>query len=267
MNQPVDRFAAFRQLHHADRPLLLPNAWDYASAAALTRDGYPAIGTTSLGVAAASGKPDAAAATRDETLALARSLGRLPSLLTVDVEAGFSDDPDAVADLVDELAGAGAVGVNIEDGRPGGTLTDPARHSAKIAAIKARVPGLFVNARSDTFWLSSSNDAAPLDDTVRRARAYVAAGADGVFVPGVADPSTITLLVAELDVPLNVLYLPGRHTLSDLAELGVARVSTGSLLFRVALGAAVGAADAIRRGEAWDDPTAPSYADVQRLID
>jgi 2-methylisocitrate lyase-like PEP mutase family enzyme len=266
MSRPGDRFAAFRRLHHADRPLFLPNAWDYASAAALAGDGYPAVGTTSLGVAAATGKPDAAAATRDETLALARSLSRLPTLLTVDLEAGFSDNPDTVADLVGELAAAGVVGVNLEDGRGDGTLADPDRHAGKIAAVKARVPELFVNARTDTFWLAGDADPAPVDDTIRRAGAYVTAGADGVFVPGVRDATTITALVADIDAPLNVLYLPGRHTIGELAGLGVARVSTGSWLFRVALGAAVRAVDAVRRGEHRDGPTAPSYAEVQRLI-
>ncbi|MGC9665827.1 isocitrate lyase/PEP mutase family protein [Planosporangium sp. 12N6] len=266
MSQPTDRFAAFRQLHHADRPLLLPNAWDYASAAALVREGHPAIGTTSLGVAAAAGKADATAATRDETLALARHLGRLPSLLTVDVEAGFSDDPQAVADLAAELVRCGAVGVNLEDGRPDGTLTDPTRHAEKIAAVKARVPDLFVNARTDTFWLAGSADAPAINETVRRAATYVEAGADGVFVPGAMDLGTIRFLAGEIGAPLNVLYVPGRHTLADLAGVGVARVSTGSLLFRAALGAAVRAAAAIRHGEAWDDPHTPGYAEVQALV-
>jgi 2-methylisocitrate lyase-like PEP mutase family enzyme len=256
----------FRRLHRPGDPLLLPNAWDFASAAALADAGHRVIGTTSLGVAAAAGKPDAAAATRAETVALTRALGRLPCLLTVDIEAGFSDEPAAVADLAAELAEAGAVGVNIEDGRPDDTLTDPARHSAKIAAIKARVPDLFVNARTDTFWLGAGDE----PDTLRRASAYVAAGADGVFVPGAADPATIRTLAAEIAAPLNILYLPGRHTVIGLAGLGVARVSTGSLLFRVALGAAVAAAGAIERGAPAGldraGPATPSYADIQRLL-
>jgi 2-methylisocitrate lyase-like PEP mutase family enzyme len=262
-----ERFAAFRRLHHADRPLFLPNVWDYASAAALTSDGYPAVGTTSLGVAAAAGKPDAASSTLDETVTLARALNRLPTLLTVDIEGGFSDDPREVAALVAELAALGVVGVNLEDGRTDGTLSDPALHSAKIAAIKQRVPGLFVNARTDTFWLADETERSRLDDTIRRAAVYLAAGADGIFVPGAADADTITALVADIDAPLNVLHLPGRHTLGQLAALGVARVSTGSLLFRVALGAAIRAADAIRRGDSNDGSTPPSYADVQKLIE
>jgi 2-methylisocitrate lyase-like PEP mutase family enzyme len=257
---------AFRRLHRSGDPLLLPNAWDFASAAALAGAGHRAIGTTSLGVAAAAGKPDATAATRAETVtltrALSRLLSRLPCLLTVDIEAGFNDEPTAVADLAAELAEAGAVGVNVEDGRTDGTLDDPERHSAKVAAIKDRVPDLFVNARTDTFWLADGDQA----DTLRRAAAYVAAGADGVFVPGAADPSTIRTLAAEIAVPLNVLYSPGKHTVAGLAGLGVARVSTGSLLFRVALGAAVATIGAVERGEYRADPATPSYADIQRLL-
>ncbi|WP_174514876.1 isocitrate lyase/phosphoenolpyruvate mutase family protein, partial [Streptacidiphilus anmyonensis] len=117
---------AFRALHH--RPgelLLLPNAWDHASAASLAAAGFAAVGTTSLGVAAAAGLPDATGATRAETLRLARVIGRGAFLLSVDIEGGFSDDPGEVAALAVELSEAGAVGVNLEDGRADGSLTPP----------------------------------------------------------------------------------------------------------------------------------------------
>lgn len=120
--------------------------------------------------------------TRADTVALARRLGRLPALLTVDVEAGFSDDPAEVAELVEQMARAGAVGVNIEDGRPDGTLATTAEHCAKVTAIKDRVPELFVNARTDTFWLEPDGISL-VDETLARSAAYVAAGADGIFVP------------------------------------------------------------------------------------
>lgn len=118
--------AAFRALHQAGAPLLLPNAWDYASAAALAAAGFAVVGTTSLGVAAAHGLRDAEGWARSETLALARRLGGLPCLVTVDIEAGFSDGPGEVADLAAELSAAGSVGVNLEDGRPGGASPTPA---------------------------------------------------------------------------------------------------------------------------------------------
>ncbi len=262
MSLSTDRFDTFRQLHHQDDPLLLPNAWDYASAAALAAGGFQAIGTTSLGVAAASGKPDATGDTRDETLALARGISGL-GLVTVDVEGGFSDRPEAVADLAAELAGMGIVGVNIEDGRPDRSLAPVDQQRELIAAVTQRVPELFVNARVDTYWLSGEQ--ASLAETIGRAEAYTAAGAAGIFVPYATDDTTIATLVDALDLPLNVLFTPGRHTYRRLAELGVQRVSCGSLLFRAALHTAVRTASAIREGGPVEAAGIPSYAEVQAL--
>ncbi|NES27376.1 isocitrate lyase/phosphoenolpyruvate mutase family protein [Micromonospora terminaliae] len=258
----TDRAAAFRALHRSGRPLLLPNAWDHASAAALAARGHPAVGTTSLGVAAAAGRPDGTGATRDETLDLARRLRDLPVLLTVDIEDGFDADPAGVAGYVGELAALGVVGVNLEDGRPDGTLAPADEVAAKIAAIRAGVPGLFVNARTDAWWLGAPD---PLPAALERAAAYRAAGADGLFAPAAPD-DTVELLVAEVGLPLNVLHRPGGPDLATLGRLGVARVSTGSLLFRAALGAALHLADAVRAGRDAGLPPAPDYAWVQDLV-
>jgi 2-methylisocitrate lyase-like PEP mutase family enzyme len=254
-----DPVTDFRALHRPGSPLLLPNAWDVASALALAAAGFAAVGTTSLGVAAAHGLPDGAGQGRDQTLSLVRALHRrLPIPLTVDVEGGFGGTPAEVADLAAELAGTGAAGVNIEDGRPGGTLAPPAEQAALIAAVKARVPTLFVNARTDTHWLGVSRP-----ETLDRARRYLDAGADGVFVPAVSDEREIAALAASLQAPLNVLLLPGM-TVPRLAGLGVARVSTGSLLFRAALAATVTTARSIAAG---DPPpaTIPTYAETNAL--
>ncbi|MGC4839497.1 isocitrate lyase/PEP mutase family protein [Micromonospora vinacea] len=258
-----DSRAAFHALHRPGRPLLLPNAWDHASAAALAARGHPAIGTTSLGVAATAGLPDGAAATAAETLALARRLARLPVLLSVDVEAGFSDDPAEVAGYVAELAGLGVVGINLEDGRADGTLADTEATAATVAAVKAAVPELFVNARTDTWWLGVDD---PLPQTLARARAYRVAGADGIFVPGTVDLATLRVLTERIDAPVNALYQPGGPGLAEFGAAGVARVSTGSLLFRAALGAALAAADAVRDGEPTTLAGLPSYAEVQTLV-
>ncbi|MFF3462353.1 isocitrate lyase/PEP mutase family protein [Streptomyces sp. NPDC001984] len=247
--------AAFVGLHHQPgRPLFLPNAWDHASAAALAARGFAAVGTTSLGVAAAVGLPDGAAATRDQTLQLALTLGSGPFLLSVDAEGGFSDDPGEVAEFAKELWAVGAVGINLEDG-----LGPVERHAAKIAAVKSAVPGLFVNARTDTHWLGDGQG------TLRRLDAYQQAGADGVFVPGLTDPARISDLVRHLDVPLNILHSPDGPTLPELAALGVRRVSLGSLLYRRALGAALDAVDGIVGGRAPSRGTTPSYGEVQAL--
>ncbi|MEU1746296.1 isocitrate lyase/PEP mutase family protein [Micromonospora arida] len=258
-----ERRAAFHALHRAGRPLLLPNAWDHASAAALAARGHPAIGTTSLGIAATAGLPDGVAATAGETLALARRLIRLPMLLSVDVEGGFSDDPAEVAEYVSELAGLGVVGINLEDGRADGTLADTELAVAKIVAVKAAAPELFINARTDTWWLGVDD---PLPQTLARARAYRVAGADGIFVPGTVDLATLRVLTDRIDAPVNALYQPGGPGLAELGGAGVARVSTGSLLFRAALGAALAAADAVRDGGPTTPTGLPSYAEVQALV-
>ncbi|WP_406091350.1 isocitrate lyase/phosphoenolpyruvate mutase family protein [Kitasatospora purpeofusca] len=264
---PLD--TPFAALHRRPgEPLLLPNAWDHASAAVLAEQGFAAIGTTSLGVAAAAGLPDGAAATRDETLRLARRLGRSGRyLLSVDVENGFSDDPSEVAVLAVELAESGVVGINLEDGRPDGTLTPAAVHTAKIAAIKDAVPALFVNARTDTHWLAVPD---PVEETGRRLAAYERAGADGLFVPGLTDPAAAARICGAVTAPLNVLYSPTGPALAELAALGVARVSLGSLLYRTALAAAVSTALAVRGGEpaaggSADSAGIPGYAAVRSL--
>lgn len=245
----------FADLHHADTPLLLPNAWDHASALALAARGFRAIGTTSLGVAASAGLPDGAAATREHTLRLAHGLGPQPFLLSVDAEGGFSDDPDEVGEFARQLWAAGAVGVNLEDG-----LGPAGRLAAKISVVKSAAPGLFVNARTDTHWLGDGDG----DDTRRRLDVYREAGADGVFVPGLREPRSIAALVRHLDVPLNILYSPNGPAVPHLADLGVRRVSLGSLLYRRALGAAVEAATAVAAGHA-PEGTAYTYDDVQAL--
>lgn len=254
LQRPLTSFA---RLHHQATPLLLPNAWDYASAAALAAQGFQAVGTTSLGVAAAAGLPDGAAATVEETLTLAGRLGRGPFVFTVDAEGGFSDDPEEVAELARRLYDAGAAGINLEDGRPDGTLAPVELHAEKIAAVKAAVPALFVNARTDTHWLGRQEE-----ETTARLAVYEQAGADGVFVPGLSDPDAIAALTATLVVPLNILYTPTGPTLADLASLGVRRISFGSLLYRRALAAAVATATAIRDGRSTD-LTSLSYAEVQ----
>jgi 2-methylisocitrate lyase-like PEP mutase family enzyme len=253
---------SFRDLHRGERPFVLPNAWDYASAAALAARGFAAVGTTSLGVAAAAGKPDGTGSTRAETVDLARRLRGLPCLVTVDIEGGFSERPEEVADVVAELAELGVVGVNIEDGRADGTLAPIDHQRSVIGSVKSRVPEMFVNARTDTHWLRRPTPAA-LEEALRRVREFADAGADGVFVPGVTEDATIGALVERAGVPLNVLFVPGL-SLDRLAALGVRRVSTGSLLFRAALTAAVEAAAAVASG---DTPAKDlvSYAEVQAL--
>ena len=235
----------FAALHRPGAPLVLPNVWDVAVGRCLVEAGFPALGTTSLGVAAAHGLPDGVGAAAAATLRLTRRLAELPVHLTVDIETGSVATAAAVAE-------AGAAGVNVED-----ALRPAEQQASLIRSVKREVPGLFLNARTDTHWLRPGD----LDEAVARVRRYADAGADGVFVPGLAEPADIAAVVAAVEVPVNVLFLPGRHTVAQLTDLGVRRISTGSLLFRAALAASVDVALAVRDGGDISGEL-PSYADV-----
>jgi 2-methylisocitrate lyase-like PEP mutase family enzyme len=246
----------FADLHHADKPLVLPNAWDVPSALAFLDAGFAAIGTTSFGVASSHGRADGARSTEAANLALARALSHLPCHVSVDIEDGYADEPDAVAAYVARL---GVAGINIEDSTAE-RLIAPQAHAAKIAAVKARTPDVFVNARVDTYWLQQEET---VEATLERARAYVEAGADGVFVPGAGDPEVLRALTRAIAVPLNTLVIP-TLSLGELGALGVRRVSTGSLPYRAAIHAATEVAGAVRDGRAI--PASAPYADLQARL-
>jgi 2-methylisocitrate lyase-like PEP mutase family enzyme len=247
----------FADLHREELPLLLPNAWDVPSALALLECGFAAIGTTSFGLASSLGKPDGGRSVKDANLGLAAALRPLDCYLSLDIEDGYADDGDQVADYVARLP---VDGINIEDCTDG-KLIDPRRHAAKVEAIKQRSPALFVNARVDTYWLGQD---ATVTATLDRAAQYVEAGADGIFIPGATEPDVLRKLTAAIPLPVNVLAIPGL-SLSDLGALGVRRVSTGSLPYRAAINAAARAAVAVR--DATELPTAEPYLEMQgRLV-
>jgi 2-methylisocitrate lyase-like PEP mutase family enzyme len=235
---------------------VLPNAWDVPSALAYLADGFTAIGTTSFGVASSAGHRDAGRAIAAANTALAAALEPLKCYVSVDIEDGYSDDPDVVADYVAAMAIAG---INIEDSTDG-KLIDPALAAAKISAIKQRSPDVFINARVDTYWLHQNADTAT---SIERALRYVEAGADGVFVPAAEDRAELAELARNIPRPLNTLPVPGL-TLTDLGELGVARVSTGSAPYRAASYAAAQFARAVRDGQP-PPPTSP-YDGLQRRL-
>jgi 2-methylisocitrate lyase-like PEP mutase family enzyme len=248
---------SFHDLHHQNVPFVLPNAWDVPSALSYLEEGFTAIGTTSFGLSSSGGHADGGRATRDANIALAAALTPLGCYVSVDVEDGYSDDPDEVADYVAALAIAG---INIEDSTDE-QLVDPAAAAAKITAIKQSSPELFVNARVDTYWLNQ--DANPAA-TIERAQHYVAAGADGIFVPLANDRTELAEITANISRPVNTLPVAGL-TLADLAELGVARVSTGSLPYSASLYAAAQAARAVRDDTA--PPPSTPYPELQaRLV-
>lgn len=251
---------SFRELHHSDLPLVLPNAWDLGSGVAFAAAGFLAIGTTSFGVSASAGLPDGGRSSKVPTAALAAQLCRLPVHVTADIEEGYSDDPAEVSEFVAELVAMGVAGVNLEDSKDG-HLVDPSLLTAKIAAVKRESPEVFVNARVDNVWFGED---ATVDAVLSRARTYADAGADGIFVPGLTDAADIRNIASGIGLPLNVLAHPSL-TVAELGELGVRRVSSGSLPYRAAVDAAVNAVVALRDG--MQAVAATSYWEMQsRLV-
>jgi 2-methylisocitrate lyase-like PEP mutase family enzyme len=251
--------STFRYLNTAAVPLLLPNAWDLGSALAFAAAGFPAVGTTSFGIAASAGLPDGGRSSKAATAALAAQLCRLPVHITADVEDGYSDDPAEVAEFVAHLANLGVAGINLEDSTAG-HLVDPAAFARKIAAVRRRSPAVFINARVDNIWFGEQ---ATVEAVLLRAGAYADAGADGIFVPGLVVPEDIRAITAGIGLPVNVLAHPSL-TVPELGELGVRRVSSGSLPYRAAVDAAVNAVNALREGK--PAPAATPYWEMQSRL-
>jgi 2-methylisocitrate lyase-like PEP mutase family enzyme len=231
----------FRERHLSGPPLVLPNAWDAASARIIERAGAEAIATTSAGVAWSLGVPDGDRLDVDEAVAaVARIVHAVDVPVTADIESGYDD----VARTVRLVRDAGAVGVNIEDG--------PVAAPERIVAARAAAGDLFVNARIDTFLASVGG----VDETVSRAKAYLDAGADGVFVPGVYDREVIAELVSRIPAPLNVMAGPGAPSVSELAGLGVRRVSVGPAIAAAAYSLVSAAAAEILADGTYDKSAA-----------
>lgn len=235
----------FKTLHEGPDILILPNAWDVGSAVIMAQAGFPAIATTSSGIAFAQGYPDGERISRDEMLQVVARIARKVSVpVTADLEAGYGPRPEDVAETVRRAIRAGVVGANFEDGT--GRASDPLFdltlgaeriRAAREAADAEGVP-FVVNARTDGYLRRRELGKANFDDAVRRANAYREAGADCLFVPGVVDAETIGKLVAAIDGPLNILAaLSGvpAPPLAELQALGVARVSIGGSLALAAL--------------------------------
>jgi 2-methylisocitrate lyase-like PEP mutase family enzyme len=233
----------FLELHHGPRILVLPNAWDVASARIFEDAGFPAIGTSSAGVAFSLGYPDGQYIPRDEMLAVVHRIAQAVDVpVTADVEAGYGSTPEEVAETARAVIAAGAVGMNLEDGsetKPD-FLADLNLQTEIIravlqAAAKAGVP-LVLNARSDIFLHGIGPAETRLERTIERLNAYGQAGAQSLFAPGVKDKETIARLARGVAGPLNILATVGTPPVAELQELGVARVSVGSGPMRATLG-------------------------------
>jgi 2-methylisocitrate lyase-like PEP mutase family enzyme len=264
-----------RKLHNDTDVLLLPNVWDVAGARILEESGFPAVATSSAGVAFAAGYPDGQKISREEMLNMvARIAGAVGVPVTADVESGYGATAEDAGRTARAVIEAGAVGMNLEDapGEAGRPLAELSKQLEKIRAVREAAAGLEVpivlNARTDVYLLQVGDPATRYDETLRRASAYRDAGADCVFVPGLADRGTIGRLVKDLNCPVNILAGPGSPPIAELKELGVARVSLGSGPMRAALGLLRRVADELKaRGTYTALGDAPSYAEVNRLLE
>jgi len=230
----------FHRLH--DDVLVLPNAWDAPSARMVARAGAAAVASTSAGVAWSRGVADAGGLDRTTALdAAARMVAAVAVPVTVDIEWGYPDEPGGIDATIAGVIRSGAVGINLEDSRGGAPVAVESQAElirTVVAAVDASPVPLFVNARVDTY-LSGGEGESPssmLADAVSRAQQYVAAGAHGVFVPGISDTDDIRTLVTAVDAPLNIMAGGGSAPVEEFAALGVRRISTGPQLAMSAYG-------------------------------
>lgn len=252
-------------MHHGPRILALPNAWDAVSARIFEDAGFPAIGTTSAGLAFALGYADGENVPRDEMIeAVGRIVQAVSIPVTADVEAGYGDALATARAVVD----AGAVGLNLEDVTTKGHLTHIPlpKQAAHIRDIRARTD-LVINARTDIFLENIGEAATRFERSVERLNAYLHAGADCAFAPGVRDAETIGNLARSVAGPLNILAGPGSPSIGEMERLGVARVSVGSGFMRSTLSLVRRMAQELRDSGTFDLlADAIPYAELNALL-
>jgi 2-methylisocitrate lyase-like PEP mutase family enzyme len=239
----AEKAQSLLSLHRGPRILVLPNAWDVSSARIFEDAGFPAIATTSSGVANSLGYPDGQHISRNEMLEVVDRITHAVSIpVTADMEGGYGTTLDAMAETARGVIAAGAVGLNLEDSleEGSGKLVEIPMQKEKIAAIvevgkKAGVP-LVVNARTDVYLEGIAAPSERLGLAVERLNAYRDAGASSLFAPGVKDAETITALVRAVHGPLNILATTGTPPVRDLEKLGVARVTVGGGPMRATMG-------------------------------
>jgi 2-methylisocitrate lyase-like PEP mutase family enzyme len=262
---PAEHRRRFRALHEAGL-FIMPNAWDVGSARLLASMGFPALATTSSGHAASLGRPD-------QTVSLDELLDHVDRLVaatnlpvSVDAERCFADEPEGVAQTVERIAATGAAGCSIEDYDPKLAAIDPlavAVERVAAAATAARRHDLVLTARAENHLYGLGD----LDDTITRLVAFRDAGADVLYAPGLLDGAQIRRVVERVAGPLNVLMLRNGPSISELAALGVRRVSTGGGLARAAYGALVAAARELQTaGTATYLDTAVADSDLEAAL-
>ena len=270
-----ERAKAFLALHSAANPLILPNVWDVASARIVEEAGYPALATTSAGVAFSLGYADGEKIHPDHMMAAVARIGQAVKVpVSADVESGYGNDPENAARTARAVVVAGAIGLNLEDatGDPEQPLVDVSLQLEKLRAIRAvadelDVP-LVINARTDVYLLHVGESSGRYDETIRRLSAYRDAGADCVFAPGLSDAATIRRLGTEVKCPVNILAGLSSPSVRELQALGVARVSLGSGPMRAALGTLRRIAEELKNSGTYGLlADAPTHGEMNRLLE
>ncbi|MGB7823850.1 MAG: isocitrate lyase/phosphoenolpyruvate mutase family protein [Candidatus Sulfotelmatobacter sp.] len=265
---------AFLAMHSGGDPLLLPNVWDVASARIVEEAGFPALATTSAGVAFSLGYPDGQKIHKDRMMAAIAHIALAVKVpVTADVESGYGNDPEAVARTARAVIMGGAIGLNLEDAtgdreRP---LLDLSVEVEKIRAVRDTADkfdvALVINARTDVYLLQGGEPSSRYDETIRRLSAYRDAGADCVFAPGLKEVTTIKRLVADLKCPVNILAGPGSPSVRELQALGVARVSLGSGPMRATLGTLRRIAAEMKTSGTYELlADAPAHSEINQLL-
>jgi len=236
------KFQQFKQLHKQPSTFVLPNAWDASSASVFQKSGFKAIGTTSAGIAMSLGYSDG------ENLPFEKMIEALKSIVnsvdipvSADIEAGYGKSVEEVIDNVKQVILAGVVGINLEDGtgNPNEPILDISMQVKKIAAIKELSQSLnmplFINARTDLYWLKIGDPSLQFQSAIKRVKAYEEAGADCIFIPGVTNIDTIKNFREEISCPINLLVGSDTPSLNELSKIGIERVSSGSAPFRATI--------------------------------
>ena len=258
--------SSFRALHQRPGAFVIPNPWDVGTARILASLGFEALATTSAGMAYALGEKDGRISPQ-QVLAHCRDMVDATALpVSADLEKGFGDSPESVAETIVAAAETGLAGGSIEDysaGEKGPIFDFDLAVERIVAAVETKhslTEDFVLTARCENFLRGIDN----LDDTIRRLQAYQEAGADVLYAPGLRDLDTIRAVCSAVDKPVNVLLAPPGATVADLAEVGAKRISVGSAMTRAALGAFIKAAREIQQhGTFGFAAEAISFADIE----
>lgn len=266
-----EKAKAFYQWHHQSSTSVLPNAWDAISAKMFEVSGFKAIGTTSAGIATSLGYKDGQHIPFEKMVEVIRTIASSVKIpVSADIEAGYGSTIDEVVENMRKVIDAGAVGINLEDGTgySNEPLYDISYQIEKISAIKKLSDSLFINARTDTYWLNIGETTERLQETIQRIKAYEEAGADGVFIPGLNDPEVIKKLREAVNCPINLLASAETPSLEVLSSIGIERVSTGSGPFRASATLLKSISEEIMDHRSFETMTSGvlSYGEVADLI-